>query len=159
MDLAQITEMKNKIIEELQQIDFLKRSMEHTLAGLVEWEKHLQNSATNPVNSPARRPVGVKEAEPKPQAVIKNKRVTPSERVNKALATIRGEFTRSELLAETAGDGKGDIGSGTYSNIFSRLLKQHRIECVKGSPDRRDSLYMRSDQKKPDEVQGNLVKE
>ena len=46
MDLVQIAEMKNKIIEELRQIDGLKQSMEHTLAGLIQWEKHLQGSAT-----------------------------------------------------------------------------------------------------------------
>jgi hypothetical protein len=151
MDLVQITEMKSKIIEELRQIDGLKQSMEHTLAGLVEWERYLQSSAAGPVKAATRKPGVVREIQPKPQGAIKTADPAPSERVNKALVAIRGEFTRSQLLAETEGDGKGGIGAGTYSNIFSRLLKKQRIQCVKGSPDQRDSLYMRSGEKKPDQ--------
>jgi hypothetical protein len=150
MDLAQIAEMKNKIIEELRRIDGLKQSMENTLAGLNQWEKHLQSSATGPAKPPTKRPV-IKEVQPKPAGAIKTADFTPSERVKRALVTMRGEFTRSQLLAETEGDGKGDIGSGTYSNIFSRLLKKQRIECVKGSPSQRDSLYMKRGDKKADE--------
>jgi hypothetical protein len=150
MDLAQITEMKDKIIEELRRIDGLKQSMENTLAGLNQWEKHLQSTAIGPVKPPTKRPV-IKEVQPKPPAAIKTADFTPSERVKRALVTMRGEFTRSQLLAETEGDGKGDIGSGTYSNIFSRLLKKQRIECVKGSPSQRDSLYMKRGDKKADE--------
>jgi hypothetical protein len=147
MDLAQITEMKNKIIEELQRIGGLKQSMENTLAGLIQWEKHLQSSATGPAKPATKKPV-IKEVQPKPPGAIKTADFTPSERVKRALSTMRGEFTRSQLLAETEGDGKGDIGSGTYSNIFSRLLKKQRVECVKGSPSQRDSLFMRSGDKK-----------
>ena len=39
MDLAQIAEMKNKIIEELRQIEGLKQSMERSVAGFVEWNQ------------------------------------------------------------------------------------------------------------------------
>lgn len=152
MDLAQITEMKNKIIKELREIDDLKQSMENTLAGLIEWEKHLQNTSNASAKRRTRRPAGVKGVQAKPQAAIKTKRVTPGERINRALAAIRGEFTRSELLAETAADGKGDINNKTYGRIFSGLLKKHHIECVKGSPSKRDSLYVRTDGKKPDDI-------
>jgi hypothetical protein len=162
MDLIQIAEMKNKIIEELRQIDGLKQSMENTLAGLVQWERHLQISAAAPAKIPPRKPVAIKEVQPKPPEPVKAAEVTPSERVDKALAIIRGEFTRSELLAETEGDGKGGIGTGTFSNIFSRLLKREYIQCVKGSPGRRDSLYVRSGERKPTQgppSQGELVTE
>jgi hypothetical protein len=151
MDLAQIAEMKNKIIEELREIDTLKRSMENTLAGLIEWEKHLQ-SRTNASPKRARKASGVTGIETKPQAAVKAKPVTPGKRVDRALATMSGEFTRSELLAETAADGRGDIPGKTYGHIFSRLLKKQHIECVKGSPSQRDSLYVKSNGKKRDEV-------
>jgi hypothetical protein len=153
MDLVQIAEMKSKIIEELRQIDGLKQSMEHTLAGLIEWERNLQSTATGPVKATTRRSAVLQEIQPKPQAPVKPADPTPSERVSKALATIHGEFTRSELLAETEGDGKGDISGGTYSNIFSRLLRKQRIQCVKGNPGQRDSLYMRGGEKSPDQPQ------
>jgi hypothetical protein len=156
MDLAQIAEMKNKIREELRQLDGLKQSMEHTLAGLIEWEKHLQSS---PVKTGTRRPAGIKELKPKPQAAIRAADITPRERVNKALATVHGEFTRSQLLAETECDGKGSIDTAAYSNIFSRLLKRQDIQCVNGSPRQRDSLYMRSGEKKSKEVHANLIEE
>jgi hypothetical protein len=152
MDLFQIAEMKSKIVEELGQIERLRQSMEHTLAGLIEWEKHLQVSAAGPVKAATRRSAVLQEVQPKPQAPAKPAEPAPSERVNKALATIHGEFTRSQLLAETEGDGKGDISTGTYSNIFSRLLKKHRIQCVKGNPGQRDSLYMRGGEKSPDQT-------
>ncbi|HAR96400.1 MAG TPA: hypothetical protein DCR97_10630 [Deltaproteobacteria bacterium] len=152
MDLAQIAEMKNKIIEELREIDVLKRSMENTLTGLIEWEKHLQSRANASPKRATRKASGVTGIETKPQAAVKAKPVTPGKRVDRALATMSGEFTRSELLAETAADGKGDIPGKTYSHIFSRLLKKQHIECVKGSPSQRDSLYVRSDGKKRDEV-------
>jgi hypothetical protein len=151
MDLVQLAEMKNKIVEELRQIEGLRQSMEHTLAGLIEWEKHLQDSAIDPVKTAKRRPAALQEVQPKPQTPIKPAEPTPSERVNKALATIHGQFTRSELLAETEGDGKGDISGGTFSNIFSRLLKKERIQCVKGSPGQRDSLYVRGGEKRLDQ--------
>ena len=54
MDLARIVEMKNKIIEELREIDALKQSMENTLAGLIEWEKHLKSSAKAPAKRAGR---------------------------------------------------------------------------------------------------------
>jgi hypothetical protein len=152
MDLSQITAMKNKIIEELRQIDGLKQTMENTLAGLIEWEKHLRSGANGSVKRPSRRPVGVKEVQTKPQATIKAKPVTPGKRVSRALTAMSGEFTRSELLAETGADGKGDINSKTYNDIFSRLLKKQHIECVKGSPSQRDSLYVKSNEKKRDDV-------
>lgn len=148
MDLDQIAEMKNRIIEELRGIDALKQSMENTLAGLIEWEKHLQSRANASAKRGAKRPIGAKGVQNKPQATYKVKPVTPGKRVDRALAATSGEFTRSELLAETAADGKGDINSRTYNHIFSGLLKKQRIECVKGSPSQRDSLYVRSDDKK-----------
>jgi hypothetical protein len=148
MDLIQIVEMKNKVTEELRQIDELKQSMEKTLAGLIQWEKSLQAGATGPSKTTTRRPAVVKEVQPKPQVPIKHANATPGERVNKALSNMRGEFTRSQLLAEVEGDGKGDIGGGTFNTIFSRLLKKQHVECVKGSPGQRDSLYMRSGEKK-----------
>jgi hypothetical protein len=152
MDLAQIAVMKKKIIEELREIDTLKRSMENTLAGLMEWEKHLLSRANTSPKRSAKKAVGIEEIEPKPQIPIKAKPITPSKRVSKALASMSGEFTRSELLAETAADGKGDIPTKTYSSIFSRLLKQQHIECVKGTPSQRDSLYVKSDGKKRDDA-------
>jgi hypothetical protein len=159
MDLAQIAEMKDKITEELRQIEGLKQSMEHTLAGLIEWEGHLQSSAPNLVKSSARRPATIEEVQPKPQAPVKPAIVSPIERVSRALKEIHGEFTRSQLLAQTEGDGKGEISIGAYSSIFSRLLGNRRIECVKGTVSQRDSLYMKSGEKKPSEAQGTLVGE
>jgi hypothetical protein len=160
MDLIQITEMKNKITEELRQINGLKQSMEATLAGLIEWEKQLQSSVVPPVvKTPTRRPPAIQEIQPIQPPPVKAPEPTPSERVNKALAAIHGEFTRSQLLAQTEGDGKGDISTGTYSNIFSRLLKKERVQCVKGNPGQRDSLFMKSGEKKPDHAQGSLVTE
>jgi hypothetical protein len=145
MDLIQIREMKNKIMDELRRMDGLKQSMEQTLAGLIEWEKHVQDGA---VKGAARRRAPAQEIQPKPQAAIKPPDPAPGDRVGRALAAIQGEFTRSQLLAEAEGDGKGAIGSGTYSNIFTRLLKTQRIQCVKGNPGQRDSLYVRGSDKK-----------
>jgi hypothetical protein len=144
MDLAQITEMKNKIVEELRQIDRLKQSMQSTLAGLIEWEKYLQSSGPGPVRTGTRRAAVIQEVQPKPPAPLKTTRVNPSERVGKALANMHGEFTRSQLLAEAEGDGKGELGTGTFGSIFSKLLKKQRIQCVKGTPGQRDSLYLKS---------------
>jgi hypothetical protein len=152
MDLTQIAELKDKITEELRRIEALKQSMEHTLAGLIEWEKQLQGGTRGPVKSPKRRPVVVKEVYPKPQGVIGTADITPSERVNEALVAIHGEFTRSQLLAEAEGDGKGNISAGAYGHIFSRLLKKQRILCVKASRNQRDSLYMRSSERRPNEA-------
>jgi hypothetical protein len=155
MDLAQIAEMKNKIMEELRRIEGLKQSMEHTLAGLVEWEKHLQSSAAGQAKRAARRPAAVKEV--KPQTAVKSVHPSPSERVDKALAAIHGEFTRSQLLAEIGADGRGEISGATYRSIFSKLLKKQRILCVKGSPHQQDSLYLKSSEKKS--YQGLLPQE
>lgn len=152
MDLAQIAEMKNRIIEELREIDVLKRSMENTLAGLIEWEKHLLSKAKASPKRATRQAVAIETIEPKPQPAVKAKPLTASKRVSRALATISGEFTRSELLAETAADGKGDISDKTFSHIFSRLLKKQHVECVKGSSSQRDSRFVRSDGKKRDDV-------
>lgn len=152
MDLVQIAEMKKKIIEELREIEGLKHSMEHTLAGLIEWEKHLQGSATAPVTTARRKPDVMQEVQPKPPIPVKPAVASPIDRVNKALTKIRGEFTRSQLLAETESDGKGEISTGAYGSIFSRLLQKRRIECVKGSPREVNSLYMRSGEKKPDQA-------
>jgi hypothetical protein len=159
MDLAQIAEMKNKIVEELRQIEGLKQSMEHTLAGLIEWEKQLQSSAPNLAKSSARRPAAMKEVQPKPQTPVKPAIVSPIDRVSRALREIHGEFTRSQLLAQTESDGKGEISTGAYSSIFSRLLGNRRIECVKGAPSQWDSLYMKSGEKRPSEAQGTLIGE
>jgi hypothetical protein len=152
MDLAQIAEMKDKITEELRQMEALKQSMEHTHAGLIQWEMVLQSSAPNPVKSSARRPAAMKEVLPEPQAPVKPAIVSPIERVSRALREIHGEFTRSQLLAQTESDGKGEISTGAYSSIFSRLLGNRRIECVKGTPRQRDSIYMKSGEKKPNEA-------
>jgi hypothetical protein len=148
MELAQVLEMKNKIVEELRQIEGLRQAMEQTFAGLVEWEKQLQGGAAASKKSAARRSVATAEVPPKPENASRAADATPGDRVNKALVAIRGEFTRSQLLAQAEGDGKGEIISAVYSSIFAKLLKKQRIECVQGSPRQRDSLYMRAGEKR-----------
>jgi hypothetical protein len=152
MDLAQVVEMKNKILEELRHIDGLKQSMERTLAGLVEWEKHLRNGQAHPLKTTKRSPEEIKEVQPQPQTPVRPTAPSPIDRVNRALREIHGEFTRSQLLAQTEGDGKGEITAGAYSNIFSRLVGNRRIECVKGTLSQRDSLFVRTGEKKPNEA-------
>jgi hypothetical protein len=94
----------------------------------------------------------MQKVQPKPPIPVKPAVASPIDRVNRALTKIRGEFTRSQLLAETESDGKGEISTGAYGSIFSRLLQKRRIECVKGSPREVNSLYMRSGEKKPDQA-------
>jgi hypothetical protein len=152
MDLTQVTEMKNSIIDELQRMEKLKQSMENTLAGLIQWEKHLQKSGPAASRAPRKKPVVLPEIQPIPQGTTKTIRITPGERVERALGNMHGEFTRSQLLAETEGDGKGELGSGSFGGVFLRLLKNQRIRCVKGSPSKRDSLYVRSSEAKTDQA-------
>jgi hypothetical protein len=156
MDLAQINEMKAKILEELRQMESLKLSMERTLAGLYEWEKHLQNSTPGPVKIAKRKPQAIQEIQPIPHMPVKSSEPSAADRIDKALSVIRGEFTRSQLLAEAEGDGKGAMGSGSFSSAFSRLLKKQRIICVKGTPSHRDSLYMKSSEAKSSRVQEGI---
>lgn len=151
MDLVQVTEMKNRIAEELRRIEGLKRSMEDTLAGLVQWEKHLQDGNALFPEARSKRGARAKKIQPKVQVTARTAHTGPSERVSRALSGMRGEFTRSQLLAEAEGDGKGEISSRTYSNIFSRLLHKQRVQCTKGNPGQRDSLYIKSGEKKPDQ--------
>ena len=150
MDPVQIAEMKNKIVEELKQIEALKQSMEQTLIGFIEWEKNLQG-ATPPGKTAKRRPPAIKEVQPIPPPPVKPAEPSPGYRVNEALAAIHGEFTRSQLLTQVESDGKGGIDGRAYGNAFSKLLKKQRIQCVKGSPRQRDSLYMRSGEKKTEQ--------
>jgi hypothetical protein len=156
MDLAQINEMKAKILEELRQMDSLKQTMERTLTGLYEWEKLLQNSAPEPVKIAKRKPQTIQEIQPIPHVPVKSSEPSAADRIDKALSVIRGEFTRSQLLAEAEGDGKGAMGSGSFSSAFSRLLKKQRIMCVKGTPSQRDSLYMKSSEAKSGRIQEGL---
>jgi hypothetical protein len=69
--------------------------------------------------------------------------MTPSERVNKALLKMHGEFSRAELLTEAEYDGAG-IAPGTYGNIFLKLLKRKQIQLVRGEAGSKNSRYMRS---------------
>jgi hypothetical protein len=153
MDITQIGEMKARIMDELRQIDSLKHSMEQALAGLIEWERLLQNTAPGPVKIARRKPAVIQEIQPIPNIPVKPAEPTPADRIDKALSAIRGEFTRSQLLAEAEGDGKGAMASGSFSSVFSRLLKKQRILCVKGTPSQRDSLYMKSSEIKSNRVQ------
>ncbi|MGD0662969.1 MAG: hypothetical protein ABSD38_33390 [Syntrophorhabdales bacterium] len=146
MDLAQVAEMKNKIIEELQQIEALKRSMKDTLARLKEWEKRLRRSTANPVKTATGRRAVVKERRAETQWAIKPSRLTTTENINKALTTIRGEFTRSQLLREAERYGERAIGVGSFRSVFSELVRTRHIRCVAGRPTERDSLYVRSEE-------------
>lgn len=159
MDLVQISEMKAKIMDELKQIESLKQSMEHALAGLIEWEKLLQNNAPGPVKIAKRRPAPLLEIQPIQNTPAKPAEPSPADRIDKALSAIKGEFTRSQLLAEAEGDGKGAMGAGSFSSAFSRLLKKQRIVCVKGTPSQRDSLYMKSSEVKSARIQGEFERE
>ncbi len=152
MDLAQIVEMKSKIFEEIRNIEALKQALEHTLQGLEQWERLLQSDAPRTAKAGPRRGAASKEVQPPGQTAVKRAAPSPIERVNRALSKIHGEFTRSQLLAETESDGKGEIPTGGYSNIFSRLLKNKRIEIVKGTLSQRDSLYVRSSERKASDV-------
>jgi len=149
MDLAQVAEMKNKIIEELQQIEALKRSMKDTLARLNEWERYLRRSAANPVKTATGRRAVVKRAQPGTQQAIKPLRHTTTEKINKALTTIRGEFTRSQLLTEAERYGTDAISVQAFRTVFSELVRTRHVRCVAGRPTDRDSRYVRSEEKLP----------
>jgi hypothetical protein len=133
--------MKNQIVEELRHVEALKLSMKRTLAKLVRWEKRLRRSATNP-GKPATGGHAVAEKvqrRPKPG-------LTPVERVNKALESISGTFTRAELLVEAQRYGEGAIGVGSFRRIFNDLKRTQGIHCVEGRPKDRDSRWLRSEE-------------
>ena len=152
MNLAEVAEMRNMIIEELRQIEALKRSMNQTLARLDRWEKHLRKGAVDLAKAETgRRAVG-NEDQPKPQRAITPDTLRSGEKVNKALATIRGEFTRSQLLVEAERYGEGTIGVTTYRRIFAALISTERIRCVTGRPHEPSSRFVRSEEKKSDQA-------
>ena len=145
MDLDYVREMKSKILEELKRMEVLKQSMERTLAGLTDWERQLQAATTSAPKKATNKKTAVLNLDvPDQDAAAKHSEPSAGDRVIRALAAIEGEFTRSQLLAQAEGDGKGEILSAAYTGIFSRLLKKNRIQCVKGTPRQRDSLYMRT---------------
>jgi hypothetical protein len=150
MDLAQVAELKKKVLEEMRQVEALRLSMNDTIARLSEWEKDLRRSATNSVKTATGKRAAVKEAQPKPKRAIESARLTTSEKINKALTTIRGEFTKAQLLDEAERYGNGLIGAKPFSTMFSKLIKTQRIRCVKGGHNDPDGRYVRSDETKPD---------
>jgi hypothetical protein len=68
------------------------------------------------------------------------------ERVNKALESISGTFTRAELLVEAQRYGEGAIGVGSFRRIFNDLKRTQGIHCVEGRPKDRDSRWLRSEE-------------
>jgi hypothetical protein len=145
MDIDYVLEMKSRILEELKRMEVLKQSMERTLAGLTEWERQLRaTAAPSPRRGVTKRAVVQESDVADQEGAVKHVEPSPGDRVIRALAAIEGEFTRSQLLAQTEGDGKGEIPSAVYTGIFSKLLKKNRLQCVKGSPRQRDSLYTRT---------------
>ncbi len=139
MNLNQVAAMKAKVLEELQRVDRLKQSMEQTLAGLLQWEKYLQGTATSGGKAIAKKPhpgTGGRDHRPAREK-------TPSERINRALQKMHGEFSRAELLAEAEYDGKA-IPPGTYGNIFLKLISTKQIRLVRGEVGRKNSRYMKS---------------
>jgi hypothetical protein len=145
MDLDYVVEMKSRILEELKRMEVLKQSMERTLAGLTEWEKQLRATASPSSRKGTNRKVVVPDRDvPDQDPGVKHLEPSPGDRVIRALVAIEGEFTRSQLLAQAEGDGKGEILSAAYTGIFAKLLKKNRIQCVKGNPRQRDSLYTRT---------------
>lgn len=143
MDPAQITRIKNKIVEELQQLEALRLSMVKTLTGLAELESQLHESVAPPVKSNAESPVPDGKTRSRPRRAAKTAEPSAGERIEKALDYIDGTFTRAQLLAQAERFGKGSIGAGTFRDIFSGLLKSQTIRCVEGRPTDRDSLYKR----------------
>jgi hypothetical protein len=144
MDIDYVLEMKSRILEELKRMEVLKQSMERTLAGLTEWERQLRAAAPSLRRGTTKRAVVPERDMADQEGAVKHVEPSPGDRVIRALVAIEGEFTRSQLLAQTEGDGKGEIPSAVYTSIFSKLLKKNRLQCVKGSPRQRDSLYART---------------
>ena len=152
MNLAEVAEMRNMIMKELRQIEALKRSINQTLARLDRWEKHLRRGTVDIAKTETGRRAVDNEDQPKPQRAIKPATLRAGEKVNKALATVRGEFTRSQLLVEAERYGEGTIGVTTYRRIFSALISTERIRCVAGRPHEPNSRFVRSEEKKSDQA-------
>ncbi len=136
MNPAQVAKMKNKIAEDLRQLDTLRQSMTDTLALLTEWEKQLRK-ISHPKKDAARR------------AAITEQPATPlEERINKALSHMRSEFTRADLLQQIESDGKKLSGVSVFRREFSALIRSGRIKCVEGRENDADSLYVLGQGKK-----------
>jgi hypothetical protein len=152
MDPAQIIRIRSKIVEELQQLEALRHSMETTLAGLVELEKQLRENVAPLAGVEMKGPVPDETTQSRPRRTARAGEPSASERVARALDYIDGVFTRAQLLAQAERFGKGNIGAGTFRDIFSGLLKSQTIRCVEGRPTDRDSLYKKVAKRKTDRV-------